>query len=114
MEAFIKNHVGKNEELLAYPELGAYNFFFDRRSFGGFPIATFTWFNDKWHDKYFAKLKIEKPHRVIVEKELSQRWKDVYLRFEPNQKKYSDIMDFIQSNYIVEKETKLSYIYKLK
>jgi len=114
IDAFVKNYVKKDEILFTYPELGTYNFLFDRQSFGGFPIATFTWFNDQWHDKYFAKLKIEKPHRVIVEKELPQHWKDVYLRFEPNQKKYNDVMDFILANYIVEKETTLSYIYKLK
>jgi len=114
MEAFVKNHVPKDEELFTYPELGTYNFFFDRRSFGRFPIATFTWFNDQWHERFFSKLESSKPQRIIVEKDLPQRWKDVYLVFEPNRKKYNDVMDFILTHYDIEKETKLSYIYKLK
>jgi len=114
MEAFIKKHVPKDEELFTYPELGTYNFFFDRREFGRFPIATFTWFNDRWHERFLKKLKLAKPRHVIVEKELSQRWKDVYLMLEPNRKKYRDVMDFILTHYSIEKETTLSYIYKLK
>lgn len=113
MDAFVKNYVGKNEELFTYPELGAYNFFFDRRSFGGFPIATFTWFNDQWHEGFFEKLKLKKPQRIIVEKELPQYWKDIYLALEPNRKKHQDVMNFITANYDIEAETRLSYIYKL-
>jgi len=114
MEAFVKNHVPEDEELFTYPELGTYNFFFNRRSFGKFPIATFTWFNDRWHEQFIEKLQFSKPRHVIVQKELQQRWKDVYLVFEPNRKKYQDVMDFILTHYDIEKETKLSYIYKLK
>jgi len=114
IDAFVKSHIKKDEELFTYPELGTYNFFFDRRSFGGFPIATFSWFNDRWHERFFSKLESSKPQHVIVEKELPQRWKDVYLVFEPNRKKYKDVMDFILAHYNIEKETTLSYIYKLK
>jgi len=114
IDAFVKAHVQKNEMLFTYPELGTYNFFFDRRSIGKFPIATFAWFNDQWHDKFFANLKSVKPQYVILEKEISQRWKDVYLALEPNRKKYNDVMDFILTHYSIEEETTLSYVYKLK
>ena len=114
INAYIKRYVGEDEELMTYPEMGTYNFLVDRRYFGKFPISTFTWFNDRWHEDYLEQLKLSKPRYVIVEKVIPQYWKDVYLAIEPNRQKFREVMDIISSGYEVESETVLSYIYKRK
>ncbi|OGX38763.1 MAG: hypothetical protein A3C36_00815 [Omnitrophica WOR_2 bacterium RIFCSPHIGHO2_02_FULL_52_10] len=112
--AFAAGHIKEDEVMFTYPELGTYNFFAGRRFFGKFPISTFTWFNDRWHAEYMAELKSSRPKFAVVQKEISQNWKDVYLALEPNREKYKDVMDFIQSEYSLFAETPLSYIYALK
>jgi hypothetical protein len=112
--AFVERNVGEDEELMTYPEMGTYNFLVDRRHFGKFPISTFTWFNDRWHADYVAQLKTSGPRYIIVEKEIPQYWKDVYLALEPNRQKFRDVMTIISSDYERESETARSYIYKRK
>lgn len=114
IDAFVKAHVPKSEELFTYPELGIYNFFAGRRFFGKFPLATFAWFNDRWHREFLLRLESAPPRYIILEKEIPQYWKDVYLGIEPNRKKFRDVMDFIAIHYRIEAETPLSYIYRLK
>jgi hypothetical protein len=112
--AFAAGHIKEDEEMFTYPELGTYNFFAGRRFFGKFPISTFSWFNDRWHAEYMAELKASRPKFAIVQKEIPQYWKDVYLALEANRKKFNDVMDFIHSEYSLTGETPLSYVYALK
>lgn len=112
--AFVENYVKPDEELLTYPDLGTYSFLIDRRYFGKFPMATFTWFNERWHQEYMAKLRSSKPRFVILQKELPETWEAIYLALEENRKKYYDVMDFIPRHYRVVDETPLSYVYELK
>ena len=114
ISAFVEKYVKKDEEILTYPEMGTYNFLVNRRYFGKFPLSTFSWFNERWHDDYLKEFKSSKPRYVIRQKEISQNWKDVYLAIEPNRKKFRDIMDIISSEYKIEAQTPLSYIYRLK
>lgn len=114
VQEFVRTHVAKDEVLFTYPELGTYNFFVDRRFYGRFPLATFTWFNDRWHVELLEQLNSSKPRYVILEKEISQGWKDVYLGLEPNRRKFKEMMDFIYANYTAIGETRLSRIYQLR
>ena len=114
IQEFVQKHVAQDEAVFTYPELGAYNFLVDRRFYGRFPLATFAWFNDRWHRELLDQLNAAKPRYVILEKEIPQYWKDVYLGQEPNRKKFQEMMDFIYGNYTIVGETRLSYIYRLK
>ncbi len=114
VQEFVQTHIAQNEVIFTYPELGTYNFLLDRPFYGRFPLATFTWFNDSWHAAFMAQLNRSKPRYVILEKEIPQYWKDVYLGLEPNRKKFQETMDFISSNYTIIGQTRLSYIYRLK
>lgn len=114
IQEFVEKYVAKDEELFTYPELGAYNFFVDRRFYGRFPLPTFTWFNDRWHTELLGQLNSSKPRYIILEKEIPQYWKDVYLGLEPNRKKFREMMDFISAHYTLVGETRLSGIYQLK
>ena len=114
IQEFIRTHVAKDEVLFTYPELGTYNFLVDRRFYGRFPLATFTWFNDRWHAELLGQLNSSRPRYIILGKEIPQYWKDVYLGLEPNRKKFQQMMDFIHSNYVLVHETPRSGIYQLK
>ena len=112
--SFMRNYVEEDEDIFTYPDFGTYNFLSGRRGFGKYPLATFTWFNDRWHEDFLAKFKSSRPRYVILQKEISQNWKDVYLALEPNRKKFRDVMDMITADYKIKAETPLSYIYELK
>jgi len=112
--AFVEEHIMEDEVLFTYPELGIYNFFVDRRFFGKFPLATFAWFNERWYEEYINDLRSSKPKYIILQKEVSEYWKKIYLAREPNQQKYKDVMDIIHAEYSITTETPLSYIYVLK
>lgn len=112
--AFVEKHVKEDEEIIAYPEMGTYNFLVGRRHFGRFPISTFSWINDQWHEDYLQQLKLSRPRYVILEKKRAENWEDVYLASEANRKKYRDIMDMIEIDYGIVAQTPLSRIYKLK
>ncbi len=114
IQDFVQKHVAEDEVLFTYPELGTYNFLVDRRFYGRFPLATFTWFNDRWHTELLAQLNKSKPQYIILEKEIPQYWKDVYLGLEPNRKKFREMMDFISAHYTLVAETRLSGIYQFK
>lgn len=111
---FTRDHVREDEELFTYPDFGTYNFLAGRRAFGRFPLATFTWFNDRWHEDFLREFKASGPRYLIVQKEIPQYWKDVYLALEPNREKFRDIMGIISDDYRIETQTPLSYIYTLK
>ncbi len=54
------------------------------------------------------------PKYIVLEKNIPQGWKDVYLALEPNRKKFRTMMDFIQAHYDVVQETPQSLIMKVK
>ncbi|MBN1870278.1 MAG: hypothetical protein JW847_06880 [Candidatus Omnitrophica bacterium] len=112
--AYLRSHAEEKEQVFTYPDFGTYNFLADRRAFGRFPLATFAWFNDRWHQDFLLKFKSSKPRYVILQKEIPQYWKDVYLALEPNREKFQEVMDMISSDYRIEAQTPLSYVYRLK
>ncbi len=114
IQDFVQKHVASDEDLFTYPELGTYNFLVNRRFYGRFPLATFTWFNDRWHRELLTQLNKAKPRYIILEKEIPQYWKDVYLGLEPNRKKFHEMMEFISAHYALVGQTRLSGIYQLK
>ena len=114
VEVFVKKNVPPVEVIFTYPELGAYNFLVNRRYLGRFPMATFAWFNDHWHAELMNDLEQSKVKYIILQKQMPDYWKAVYLGVESNRKMYKDVMDFIAAHYTVAQETKSSYIYKLK
>ena len=111
---FIQKNTRPGETIFTYPELGTYHFLADRPFVGRFPIATFTWFDEGWHQEWMADLKKSKPRYVILTKEFKEAWKTVYLALEQNRRKFKDVMDIIHHDYEIKGETPRTYIYKLK
>ena len=114
IDNFVKEHVKSDEPIFTYPETGTYNFLVNRRFVGRFPLATMSWFNEKWHQELLADLEKEKPPHIILKKDISQYWKDVYLAIEPNRQKFREMMAFIHDQYELAHETPSSKIYRIK
>ena len=110
--AFIEKNTHPNEALLMYPEYGTYNFLFNRPFVGRFPIPTFSWFNEKWHQEFMSDLKKSPPRYVIFPKKHPDNWVLVYLTPPKSRKNYVEEMDFIKANYSLDTQTARSYIYK--
>jgi len=113
---FIDEKSSREDIVFTYPELGTYNFLFDRPFLGRFPIATFSWFNERWHRELISDLETIKPRWVIFGKKYDPNWQAVYLGQEENVKKYNDVVRIIENDYVLVKEMPESgtYIYKHK
>ena len=110
---FLNTHTASGEVVATYPELGIYNFFADRPFLGRFPLATFSWFRDPWHEELISQLKSAKAKYIILQKQMSKDWKDMYLGPENNRKKYEETLAIIHSDYKLTASTPDSYIYEL-
>lgn len=111
---FIQKETKEDEVVFTYPELGTYSFLADRPSLGRFPYATFSWFQDEWHDELVADFIREKPRYVIVSRDLTEERKIVYFNVKANREKYDEVLGMIRNNYNLERTTPESYIYKRK
>ncbi len=111
---FFDKNTAPDEVVWTYPELGIYNFFIDRPFLGRFPIPTFAWFNDRWHEEFMRDLKASPPKYLVLQNEFPPRWKEVYLGREENRSKYKDVMDFIAAQYFLKTNTPQSFIYVKK
>ena len=100
----------ENEKVLMYPEKGMQSFISGRRYFGRFPMGTFSWFNDKWHEEYIEEILNEAPRFAVTPK----KYDTVYFHNKTNLKKYNDVMDIIKNNYSVIHQTERYYIYERK
>jgi len=63
---FIGENTRPHEPVFTYLELGNYNFWFDRPCVGRFPIVSFSWFHDKWHQEVIHGLLKERPQYAIL------------------------------------------------
>jgi len=109
---FIEENTAQGEMVLMYPELGAYSFFVDRPFPGRYPIPTFTWFNEKWHQEFMETLEKVRPQYIIMPQEHPHNWEAVYLFPKKNREKFNAVMDFIRANYVLAQTTAVSNIYK--
>lgn len=112
--AFFNRNTTANEAVLVFPELGAYNFIIQRPFVGRFPMVTFSWFHPNWHKEFMGHVNETKPRFIIMPRVLEQSWKDNHLGLEENREKYQEMLSLIESRYVLEKTTPLSYIYKRK
>ncbi len=114
MMTFLSGYTTKADIVFTYPELGIYNYFADRPYLGRFPIATFSWMNEKWHEELIAELKSGRVKYLIVQKEMPPDWYQVYLGPEANRRKYEETMALIDEYYVRTGETPASFIYQPK
>ena len=97
--SYLKQNSSKNDIVFTYPDLGAINFLADRPFLGRFPLITFSWFNDKWHEEIMADLEKQDVKFVILQKKMTPDWYQVYLGFDFNRRKYDEMMRVFNSKF---------------
>ncbi len=109
---FVRQHTAADEKILMFPELGAYQFIVDRPFVGRFPMVTFAWFKDEWHEEFMKDLKTTNPQFAIIDKDPGPSFPNVFFKVEKNKQKYDELLDYIKKNYEAVKETGELVIYK--
>jgi len=111
---FFQKNTKPREPVFMFPELGSYSFIVDRPFVGRFPIVTFSWFGDNWHEELFQDLQDLRPQFAVMPKELPPRFEEVYFLVKENRKKCRQVMDYVHNNYVLVQSTPTLNIYKLK
>jgi len=99
LERFIKAKTRPDDVVVMFPEMGMYNFLFDRPFLGRFPITTFAWFDERWFDEYIRQFKAGSAKYVIVQENLPKDWYQVYLGYPPSKAKYEQMKAAIAEMY---------------
>lgn len=98
--AFLEKNTKPDEVVFTYPELGNFNFWADRPFVGRFPIATFSWMDDRWHEELLADFENAAPRYVIMtnlgHRTFPQEW---YFRNTNNIAKFNTMTKLILENY---------------
>jgi hypothetical protein len=112
---FLEKNTEPDEAVFTYPELGNFNFWADRPFVGRFPIATFSWMDERWHAELVADLKKNLPRYVVMtnpgHRTFPQEW---YFRNKTNIKKHGDMTRFILEHYEVLRPYESVSLYKRK
>ncbi len=99
LRKFFDEHTSVDEKIFVFPELAIYHFILDRPFVGRFPMTTFSWLNDPWHEELMMSLRNKPSQYVIVPKKLTPNFEHIYFRVESNRRKYDQVRDFIDKNY---------------
>jgi hypothetical protein len=99
---FLEKNTGPDEAVFTYPELGNFNFYADRPFVGRFPIATFTWMYQPWHEELLADFKKSKPEYVIMTNLGHRTFPHVWYFRNPKNKEWFELLTrLILDNYEV-------------
>ncbi|MCX5681065.1 MAG: hypothetical protein NT079_02090 [Candidatus Omnitrophica bacterium] len=109
---FVNKNTERQEAVFMFAEYGAYSFIVDRPFVGRFPMATFSWINDRWADELFEDLKKAKPRYAILPRQLDLTFEKVYFKVKQNKDNFDKVMSYINENYKIIKSTPSTYIYK--
>ena len=98
--AFLEKNTKPDEAVFTYPELGNFNFWADRPFVGRFPIATFSWMDERWYEELLADFKKAAPRYVIMTN-LGHRTfpKEWYFRNTNNVVKFNTMTELILNDY---------------
>ena len=112
---FLQENTAPDEPVFTFPELGNFNFWADRPFVGRFPIATFSWYQDRWHRELVADFKKTQP-RFVVMTNLGHRTfpAALYFKYEKNVRKFNEVTQLILDHYTVVKSFESVSIYKRK
>ncbi len=109
---FLKAKAGPDDVVVGFPELGMYNFIFDRPFLGRFPLPTFSWFHEQWYDEFLQALKSGQAKFVIVQKTMLPEWYQVYFGYPPNKAKFDQMLAVISARYVQAADTGETRIYE--
>ena len=114
LQAEIHRFSSPGEKVLMFPELGIYNFIFDRPFWGRFPYSTFAWIKNEWYAEFIDGLRADPPRLVVVDKDPGPNFPRVYFTVSENRTRYEETLEFIRGHYDVAGESPSAVIYRLK
>jgi hypothetical protein len=101
LDRFIQDHVPPDEPIFMFPELGSYHFIVDRPFVGRFPMVSFSWIKDEWHEELFRDLKTQAPVYAVISKPDDIEHLKVFFQIKRNQDKFDAVHDYLQTHYTV-------------
>jgi hypothetical protein len=106
----------ETDRILVYPERGIFYFLSDRPHVGRFPTTTLSWLKEDWYEEFKKDIFAQKPQYAVMDKSIdlkSDKYK-IFFAYEPNQKKFDEILALINRQYVLKHKTPSSEILKLK
>ncbi len=110
---FVNTHVAEDEPIFMFPELGSYNFLVNRPFIGRFPMVSFSWINDQWHQELMQDLRKKRPRYAVLSKDKSIKNLKVFFQIKRNKDKYDEVYNYIQQHYHLVSSTPDLNIYKI-
>ncbi len=114
LAVFFNKNTSGQETVFMYPEYSFYSFVIDRPFLGRFPMASFSWFDERWHAELLRDIQTVRPRYVVCPKVAPPQLEDVYFKVEANKRKYLDVMALLQQQYLPVAESPSSTIFKRK
>ena len=112
---FLQAHTTPGEAIFSFPEVGNFSFWADRPFVGRFPIATFSWMNERWYNELLSDFKNTKPKYVIMTHVGHRTFPEVwYFRNPKNKKYFEEFTNLILANYNLKESFSSVGIYQLK
>jgi len=112
---FLKVNTRPDEKIFSFPEVGNFSFWADRPFVGRFPIATFSWMDERWARELFRDLKAAKPKYVIMthvgHRTFPAEW---YFRNPKNIIHFKEVTDYILAHYNLKESFSSVGLYQLK
>jgi len=109
---WIRVNTKKSDPILFMDELALYHFIVDRPFVYRFPMVSFSWLKEQWHEQFFAQIKSVKPQVIVNKRDKDSWFEDIYFQVQGNKEKYDQIEDLIQSNYVLAFQTPSLNVYK--
>lgn len=93
--SYITSNTEKREIVFTYPDLGTYNFLFDRPPLGRFYTAEFSFMHPQWFEELISDLESKKPRFIVTTNDFSR-----LEQFRPTVGTYLDqIHEYLAKNY---------------
>lgn len=114
LDDFFRKNVDAREPVLMFPEMAFYYFLLDRPYIGRFPMVSFTWLNDRWHEEFMSDLRATSPRWAVVPKTFPDWYYSQYFKVAGNKAKFDDVMVYINDHYKITAATSSFDVFKLQ
>ena len=114
LDAFFRKNTNAREPVLMFPEMAFYYFLLDRPYIGRFPMVSFTWLNDRWHEEFMNDLRTTNPRWAVVPKTFPDWYYYQYFKVAGNKLKFDEVMNYVHGRYEIIASTSSFDIFRLQ
>ena len=114
LNAFFRKNTSAREPVLMFPEMAFYYFLLDRPYIGRFPMVSFTWLNDRWHEEFMNDLRTTNPRWAVVPKTFPDWYYYQYFKVAGNKLKFDEVMNYVHGRYEIIASTSSFDIFRLQ